>query len=327
MKRSIAIILLLISIPAGPSTFQVAGQESEPPRTDANQLLKSLGIRKVKATYTLIAEDEAFQLYRQTLAAMDEAGQAIAMAGDAAARNQSIIDFQQRIAFDAGLRDQMRVEMRDGTSPEEQATRRAAARDLAIAKQQRALLGQADARPNPKQAATLANKAAEACRKAQKTKQTLVDQVYDVAETYRTLGADSQLRKAMGNRRLAPSDRFNKLAAGLGFAKGRVKTPSAEELARRRIEAAEELTQAADRLRRVRFGGDIEERNRRRTATIEAIEEAIGKLNAGEMKRRMVDKAAELNEGYTGGFSPSVRDVLDDTGKRLERAKAILRGQ
>lgn len=167
MKRRHLFFLLSIMILAGQTVSPVAGQESESAPEDANQLLKSRGIRKYKNLYTVIAEDEAFRLYRQTVAAMDEAGQAIALAGDAAARNQSIVDFQQRIAFDAGLRDQMRVEMRDGTSPQEQATRRAAAGDIAIAKQQRAILGQAGARPSPKQAEMLATKAAEACKRAE----------------------------------------------------------------------------------------------------------------------------------------------------------------
>ena len=57
-----------------------------------------------------------------------------------------------------------------------------------------------------------------------------------------------------------------------------------------------------------------------------AIEEAIEKLKAGEMTRRMLDKAVELHEGYTGNFAPKVREVLDAAGRRLERAQAILRG-
>ncbi len=330
MKRRHLFFLLSIMILAGQGVSPVAGQESESAPEDANQLLKSRGIRKYKNLYTVIAEDEAFRLYRQTVAAMDEAGQAIALAGDAAARNQSIIDFQQRIAFDAGLRDQMRVEMRDGTSPQEQATRRAAARDIDIARQQRASLGQAGASPSPKQAEMLATKAAEACKRAQKIKQTLIDQVYDVDASYRTLGADSQVLQAIGNGRLKPSDRFKKLAAGLGVTtKGRDrKLPSLKELERRRTEAIDELQQAIERLRGIRFGGSgLQERNRRRQETIDAIEEAIAKLKAGEMSRRMLGKAMELHDGYTGGYVPRVKEGLDETRARLERAQAILRGQ
>ena len=174
----------------------------------------------------------------------------------------------------------------------------------------------------------LATKAAEACKRAKKIKQTLIDQVYDVDASYRTLGDDSQLRQAMGNRRLTPSDQFKKLAAGLGVTKGRGrKPPTAEELQRRRTEAVGELEQAIERLRSVRFGGSVQERNRRRQETIDAIEEAIEKLKTGEQSRRMLDKAVELHDGYTGGYAPSVKEGLDETRGRLERAQAILRGQ
>ena len=146
-------------------------------QTDPAQLLKSNGLKKIKGRYLLTAEDDVLQLYRQTLAATEEANQAISNAGDMALRNQSIIDFQQRIAFDEALRNQMRVEMRDGTSLEEQTTRRAARRDLNIAKQQRALLGQAKTRATPKEAKRMADQALRACKMLNKA-------VRDFAESH-----------------------------------------------------------------------------------------------------------------------------------------------
>ena len=52
---------------------------SDPPqaRVDPAQRLESQGIRKVKGAYVLAAEDDVFRSCLQTLAAMDEANQAI----------------------------------------------------------------------------------------------------------------------------------------------------------------------------------------------------------------------------------------------------------
>ena len=226
MNRNVALLLVLAAIPAQQSDAQQRGPESASAETDRARLFKSQGIRRIKGTFTLVGEDEAFRLYWQTLAAMNEANQVIALAGNAAARNQSIIDFQQRIAFAEGLRDQMRVEMRGGTTLEEQTTRRAAMREIAIAKEQRALLGQAGANPTPREAAALAAKAEQACLKAGKSRQTLVDQVYDVNEQYRKLGADSQVLKALGGagRRRRIGSRNWRLI--LAWRKGETKVPA-----------------------------------------------------------------------------------------------------
>ena len=176
MRRMILIVITLVAV-----TQSAIGQE-ESQTAKIEQLLKIHGIKKNGRSYVLIGEDEAFRLYRQTLSAMDEANLAVAQAGELAARNESIINFQQRMAFDEGVREEMRVAMRDGKSLEEQTARRQAEADLGRAKQEMARLKQAGGAPNPRQAVMLTQKATEACAKATKVKQTLFDQVYDVDE-------------------------------------------------------------------------------------------------------------------------------------------------
>jgi hypothetical protein len=333
MTRNVAFLFIIASCISQPSRGQDADNESARGAIKNAELLKNMGVRKVKNRYTLIAEDEVARLYKKAMVAMDAADQAIMFAGNSADRNQSIIDFQQRIAFDEGLRDQMRVEMKSGTTLEAQTTRRAAERDIAIAKQQRAQMRQAGANPNPREAAKLAANAEAACLTAQKTRQDLVDQVADVDDRYKFLASDSQLRKAMNGVKLEPTDWFKKLAASLGVStnkRRKSQTPTADQLAARREQAVEELRNAVNALKDVRFGGsasNIADRSSRRDDTIRAIEEAIERLNAGEMTRRMVSQAIELNTGYTGSFAPKVKEALDEASQHLERASAFLRGK
>jgi hypothetical protein len=328
--RNVALKLFLLTIAC---LFIVA--DFVVAQTDPAQLLKSNGLKKIKGRYILAAEDDVLQLYRQTLAATAEANQAIANAGDAAARNQSIIDFQQRIAFDEALRDQMWVEMRDGTSLEEQTTRRAARRDLNIAKQQRALLGQAKARATPKEAKRLADQAQEACKNAEQNQRELRNLISETDGKYKTLAADSIIRKALGESKLGPSDWFKKLAASFGITKKGTKQSGnisslAKETPKHLTEAVEELKQAADRLRNVKFQKNakvFEERNRRREDTIKAIEDAIAKLRQGDFDPRLLDKATALNDGYTGSMIPKARDGVKEARERLKKAAGLLRGE
>ena len=206
----------------------VIGAESTMAQTDPSQLLESHGLKKIKGRYLLAAEDEVSKRYQQTLAAMVEADQAIANAGDAVARNQSIIDFQQRIAFDQALRNQMRVERKDGTTLEEQSTARAARRDRQIGKKERAQMGLAKARVKPKEAKKLAEQAEAACRHARESRLELVKLVGETDAKYKMLAADSQVRKAIGDARLGPSDGFKKLAASLGIPKKGAKQPTSK---------------------------------------------------------------------------------------------------
>ena len=299
-------------------------RESAMAQADPPQLLKSHGLKRIKGRYVLTAEANVFQRYQQTLGAMEEANQAIAAAGDAAARNQSIIDFQQRIAFDQGLRNQMRVEMRDGTSLEEQSTRRGARRDVNMAKQQRASMGLAKARVKPKEAKKLADQAEEACRIAAQSKRELVNLISETDAKYKILAVDSQIRKALGESRLGPSDWFKKLAAAVGIPKKGAKpavgesTP-AKESAKHLTEAANELKLAADHLRNVKFqkrSKVFEERNRRREETIKAIEDAIARLTQGDSSQVLLDKAAALNDGYAGQMAPTAREGIKDAGEQ-----------
>jgi hypothetical protein len=328
----IAARLALLTTLSGIALGSAAG--TAPAQTDADQRLKDKGVVKVKGKYRLAAEQEAFQGYRQALAAMEEAGQAVALAGDAAARNQSILEFQQRIAFDSGLRDQMRVEMRDGRSLAEQTTRRAAARDLAIARQQRALAGQAKAQVRPREAKRLADQAAEACRKAKESRQALAEKVRDVADRYQALAADPDVRAALGDARLVPSDGFKKLADGLGIrTKRREGTPGkvspSGEVSKRIDDAVAQLGQARDLLRGIEFrkdGPQYEARAKRRDDTVKAIEGAVERLKRGEADPKVLDTALKLNNGYTGRLIPKVRGGIDEAGKRLEKAAELLRG-
>ncbi len=328
MNRLGVLLLVLFAIFVDEGRAQQTGDGKETAKAGLTELLKGQGIAKAKGKYVLVSEDEAFRLYAQSIEAMEQANQAIAMAGESVFRNQAIIDFQQRIAFDAGLAAQMGVERRGGTTLDEQTTQRASKRDIAIAKQQRALMGLEGARVDPRQAESLANNAEKACRKAAKSRQDLVDALLDIDDKYRKLAADSQLKRMIGSARLEPSDRFKKLAASIGLTKKRKgsKPPSAEELATRRSKAIEELNMAANQLRQIAFPGNPE-RNRIRLETIEEIEQAIARLKKGEMERRMLAKALELSEGYTGGMTQDRRDALDQSARRVERAVAIIRGQ
>jgi hypothetical protein len=318
--------------------FGFAAPEIVTAQTDTTSVLKSNGLRRIKGKYQLAAEDDAFRSYQQMLAAMAEADQAINLAGDSAARNQAILDFQQRIAFDAGLRDQMLVEMRDGTSAEEQATRRAARRDLNLAKQQRALMGQAGAKPKPKEARMLAAQAEQACRRAEESQSALVAQVREIDERYKSLAADSVIRKALGNAKLvAPSERFGKLTAYLGLNKKGKKSASKSssdtrpETPKHLMEATEELKLAAEKLRTLPFDTSAKayaERDRRRNDTIKSIKAAVEKLGRGEFEPNPVDEAVDLIGGFSNRarLSAKVREGINEAEGHLRKAAGLVRG-
>ena len=329
MRTKLALLMII---------FGLAAPEIVTAQTDTSSVLKSNGLRRIKGKYQLAAEDDAFRSYQQMLAAMAEANRAISLAGDSAARNQAILDFQQRIAFDAGLRDQMLVEMRDGTSAEEQATRRAARRDLNLAKQQRALMGQAGAKPKPKEARMLAAQAEQACRRAEESQSALVAQVREIDERYKSLAADSVIREALGNAKLAPSERFGKLTAYLSLNKKGRKSASKSssdtrpETPKHLMEATEELKLAAEKLRTLPFDTSAKayaERDRRRNDTIKSIKAAVEKLGRGEFEPNPVDEAVDLIGGFSNRarLSAKVREGINEAEGHLRKAAGLVRGR
>jgi hypothetical protein len=329
MRTNLALLILICGL---------AVPEFATAQNDTSSLLKRNGIRRIKGKYQLAAEDDAFRSYRQMLTATEDANQAISLAGDNAARNQSILDFQQRIAFDAGLRDQMRVEMRDGTTAEEQTTRRAARRDLNIAKQQRALMGQAGAKPKPKEARMLAARAEEACRVANESRSALVAQVREIDERYKTLAAYPEIRKALGNTKLGPSEQFGKLIAYLGLNRSGKKSASKSssetrpETSKHVMEATEELKLAANTLRTLPFvttAKGYTERDKRRNDTIKSIKTAIEKLGRGEVEPNPVDEAVDLMGGFPNRarLSAKVREGIDAAEGHLKKAAGLVRNE
>jgi len=333
-----SIKLALVAIGCGLIVVLGAGSwsASAEPATPA-ELLESQGITKVKGQYMLADELDAFQIYRETLAAYEAAEQAIRNLSVVAARNQSIKDFQQRIAFDKALANDMRVSMRDGKSPEEEALRRGAQHDRNAAKGERALRGLAKAKPQPKTQKKLATRAEELCRDAEESRAELSRKVREVVELYRSLGTDSEIRTALGDAKFRPSEKFRKLATQLDIAtamprKGGAGTPPSPGVApRRQTEALEELRAAGDRLRGIRFrekakGSD--ERDKRRDQTVKAIEGAIEKLKRGEIDTKLVDEASRLNGQYGGGrMTARNREGIKDVGDRLKKAAELMRGE
>jgi hypothetical protein len=160
----------------------------------------------------------------------------------------------------------------------------------------------------------------------------LVELVRDTDDKHKTLAADSVIKKAVGEWRLGPSDWFKNLAANIGItkkgAKDRSATASGEAGPPQRVrDAAEELKLALAQLRTVKLQKNstvFEERSRRRDDTIMAIEDALAKRKLGACRPVLLDKATELNDGYTGSMAPMVRDAVKEAAARLIKAAALL---
>lgn len=305
------------------------GVESTFAQTDQAEFLKKKGLRRARDRYILAAEDEVWQLYDTASRDRTEALQADEEAGQAGARNQDIINYRNRIAFDAALRDQMRVEMRDGTSAEEQATRRSARRDLNLQKQQRAMQGLAGKRENPKEAKRLTDAAVAAYRKAEGSQAELVEKVREVDAQYGRLAGDPKVRGALGNSRLLPSEKFKNLALNLGIAKKnqRGKTAPPVSPPKDAAEAVAELEESIAVLKAVNFRRNMKgfaARDQRRSDTIAAIEGAIERLNRGEVDPKVLDEAITLHGGYTGSSAPDVSDGLAEVRIHLRKAAELL---
>ncbi|WP_165072977.1 hypothetical protein [Paludisphaera rhizosphaerae] len=328
VKSSLAVVVCgLVAISGANSAADFEGPDPQA------ELLKSKGVDKVKGTYRLASEADVYGRYEETLAAMDAAAEAIERAGAVAATNQSIINFHQRIAFDRAFVGEMKLAKRDGKTLEEQTAFRAGKADIKAAQRERAMQGQAKTKAQPKAEARLAKLAEEACQAAESKRSALAERVREVVREYETLAADPDVRTALGDAKLTPSDGFLKLAAVLKIAKPRKANALTESPGRRPREIDEAIAQlksARDALKTVPFrkGADqFEERDKRRNDTIKLIENAIGKLDQGEDASKLLDEAVAMNKGYgVMNRNPRARDALDEAGSHLQKAVDLLHG-
>jgi hypothetical protein len=324
--HKLAVTVSLLMVVVGSQMSPVARAD------DPTQVLKRNGLKRDKGKYILAAEEDVWRSRNQALTDLDAADAAVAEAEAAAARNQAIIAYRNRIALDSGIAAEMRVMRRDGTTAEEQAVSRGARRDRAVAKQDRARQGLAGKRENPREAKRLEGIAVEACRKSKESWDSFVEQVRQVDGQYLKLANDPEVREALGKSRFAPSDGFRKLALSLGVRKNganRGPATSLGEPPKQVTRAIAELESAIRVLRDVRFrrnANGFADRDKRRNETITAIEAAIAKLKQGETDPEILVKATELHDGYSGPSSPAVRDQLDEAGKHLNKAAELLRG-
>lgn len=307
------------------------------PQTDEGaDVLAGKGLKLVKKKYILLdAEGGVARAYQTSLAKIAEANQAIAEAGDLAAKNDAIAGYWQRIAYHRAFGDEMQMAMRDGATPEEQQGFRGARLEARSARKERAQQGLARANARPREEKRLIAAAEDACKAAESARTTLVDKVSEVAARYRELYSDQELVAAAGAAKIGPSDGFARLAKSLGVA---IEPPKAGESNAKRspgempadtAAALRELTLAAEALRKAEFkkeGPLHESRDRRRNETVDLIETAIAKLKRGESAAKSIEEASASNNGYSNPkrMTPQVRASIDEAGERLTKALRLI---